>query len=51
MEILDWLRGLGLEQYEPNFADNDVDTEVLKDLTDADLRGIGVESLGHRKNS
>ena len=46
MEILDWLRGLGLERYEPNFADNDVDTEVLKDLTDADLERIGV---GHRK--
>ena len=46
MEILDWLRGLGLERYEPNFADNDVDTEVLNDLTDADLERIGV---GHRK--
>ena len=46
MEILDWLRGLGLERYEPNFADNDVATEVLKDLTDADLERIGV---GHRK--
>jgi class 3 adenylate cyclase len=43
-----WLRGLGLQQYEALFRENDVDAEVLSDLTDGDLEKIGV-SLGHRK--
>jgi hypothetical protein len=32
IEITDWLRGLGLEQYAPAFRDNDVDSEVLPQL-------------------
>src|SRR4051794_3771792 len=44
-----WLRGLGLAQYEPAFRDNDVDAEVLPELTEADLEKLGVASLGHRK--
>ena len=40
--------GLGLEQYEALFRENDIDAEVLSDLTDGDLEKIGV-SLGHRK--
>jgi hypothetical protein len=35
--ITDWLRGLGLEQYAPAFRDNDVDNEVLPQLTVDDL--------------
>ncbi len=46
--IGEWLRGLGLPQYEAAFADNAVDTETLGDLTEADLEKIGV-LLGHRK--
>ncbi len=37
MEIGVWLRGLGLEQYEPAFRDNDIDAEVLPELTANDL--------------
>ena len=48
MDVAVWLRGLGLEQYEALFRENDIDTEVLSDLTDGDLEKIGV-SLGHRK--
>ena len=48
MDVGVWLRGLGLEQYEALFRENDVDSEVLSDLTDGDLEKIGV-SLGHRK--
>jgi class 3 adenylate cyclase/predicted ATPase len=48
MDIAVWLRGLGLEQYETLFRENDIDVEVLSDLTDGDLEKIGV-SLGHRK--
>ena len=44
-----WLRELGLERYEQAFRDNDVDVDLLSDLTDADLEKLGVASLGHRK--
>ena len=49
MDIADWLRRLGLDQYERAFRDNDVDTETLHSLTADDLRELGVTSLGHRK--
>ena len=39
-----WLRGLGLGQYEQAFRDNDVDAEVLPELTADDLRSSGVAS-------
>ena len=29
MEIVDWLRGLGLSQYEAAFRENSIDLEVL----------------------
>jgi class 3 adenylate cyclase/predicted ATPase len=43
-----WLRSLGFGQYEAAFRENEVDVEVLPDLSDADLEKIGVP-LGHRK--
>ena len=46
--LLTWLRTLGLEQYGAVFAENDVDLEALRLLTDAELEKLGV-SLGHRK--
>ncbi|MGC2200980.1 MAG: AAA family ATPase, partial [Stellaceae bacterium] len=49
MDIATWLRGLGLEQYEAAFRDNDVDAEVLPVLTAEDLIGLGVTSIGHRR--
>ena len=49
IEITDWLRGLGLEQYESVFRANDVDAEVLPKLTADDLISIGVTSVGHRR--
>ena len=42
MDVAAWLRGLGLEQYAPVFRDNDVDEEVLPELTADDLIGLGV---------
>src|SRR3954452_16206644 len=44
-----WLRGLGLERYEQAFRDNDVDAEVLPELTAEDLIGLGIGSIGHRR--
>src|SRR5271163_778904 len=48
MDVGDWLRGLGLGQYEALFRENEIDAEVLSDLTDADLGQFGVP-FGHRK--
>jgi class 3 adenylate cyclase/predicted ATPase len=49
MDVAEWLRGLGLAQYEPAFRDNDIDGEVLRRLTGEDLRELGVRSIGHRR--
>ena len=45
MDVAAWLRGLGLEQYEPAFRDNFVDADVLPDLTAEDLVGLGVTAI------
>ena len=47
-DLAAWLRGLGLERYEATFRANDVDADVLPELSDADLEQLGV-SLGHRR--
>ena len=47
-QIAEWLAKIGLERYTPAFIDNDIDVEVLRFLTDADLEKIGV-TLGHRR--
>ncbi|WP_028222870.1 adenylate/guanylate cyclase domain-containing protein [Paraburkholderia oxyphila] len=49
MDIEQWLHVLGLEQYAQAFAANDIDLSLLAQLTDADLKELGVQSLGHRK--
>jgi class 3 adenylate cyclase len=47
-QIADWLEKLGMSEYAQRFAENDVDIEVLGDLTDADFDRLGV-SIGHRR--
>ncbi len=49
IDVASWLQQFGLEQYEPAFRDNDVDGNVLPDLTAEDLIGLGVTSIGHRR--
>src|SRR5215831_18519595 len=49
MDVTEWLRSLGLEQYAPAFRDHDIDREVLRRLTGEDLRELGVASIGHRR--
>jgi len=49
VDIAAWLRGLGLEQYEPAFRANEIDEGVLPSLTSEDLREIGVVPIGHRR--
>ena len=47
--VADWLEKLGLGQYAQRFADNDIEFGILAELTDQDLRDIGISSLGHRR--
>jgi len=49
MDIAEWLRGLGLEQYENAFRENAIDVEVLRDLTADDIKELGVTPIGHRR--
>jgi class 3 adenylate cyclase/predicted ATPase len=47
-EVVDWLKTLGMSEYAERFAESDIDTSVLCELTDQDLKELGV-SLGHRR--
>jgi predicted ATPase/class 3 adenylate cyclase len=49
VDIAAWLHGLGLQQYEQAFRDNEIDAAVLPELTAEDLRDIGVGPVGHRR--
>jgi len=49
INVDDWLRSLGLEQYAAAFRDNDLDDEVLLEVNADDLIGVGVTSIGHRR--
>src|SRR6266849_1417772 len=49
MDIAEWLRGLGLAQYEPAFRENAIDDTVLPSLTADDLKDLGVTLVGHRR--
>ena len=47
MDLGGWLRSLGLDQYEATFRANEIDTDVLPELTEIDLEKR--VPLGHRK--
>jgi hypothetical protein len=49
MDVADWLRALGLEQYKATFRENAVGVELLPDLTADDLKDLGVTLTGHRR--
>jgi class 3 adenylate cyclase len=49
MDIVVWLRSLGLEKYEAAFRENDIDETVLPSLTAEDLKNLGVSIVGHRR--
>jgi class 3 adenylate cyclase/predicted ATPase len=48
-DLAEWLGRHDLGQYAQTFAENNIDHSVLPDLTDNDLKNLGVSSLGHRK--
>ena len=47
-QIAEWLKTLGLSEYAARFAENRIDFSVLRDLTDQDLKDLGV-ILGDRR--
>ena len=48
-QIAHWLKQLGMHEYTQRFAENDIDFDILKDLTDQDLEKMGIKSVGHRR--
>jgi len=49
MDVREWLRSLGLGQYEEKFRENKIDADVLPQLTADDLKDIGVAAVGDRR--
>jgi class 3 adenylate cyclase len=49
VDIAAWLHGLGLQQYEPAFRENEIDPRVLRSLSAEDLKDLGVTLVGHRR--
>jgi class 3 adenylate cyclase len=47
MDVGRWLRSIGLGQYEAVFRENQIEADVLSELTDQHLKDLSV-SLGHR---
>jgi class 3 adenylate cyclase len=47
-DLAEWLSKHGLGQYAQTFAENNIEYAHLPDLTEADLKSLGL-SLGHRK--
>ena len=48
-KVTTWLNRLELGQYAAGFEENAIEFDILPDLTDGDLKEIGVNALGHRK--
>ena len=46
--IAEWLASIGLSEYAQRFVDNGIDLSVIRDLTEQDLKDLGV-LLGHRR--
>jgi len=48
-QIADWLKELDMAESAERFAENHIDSGALRDLTDQDLKDLGVVSIGHRR--
>ncbi|MCE8554332.1 AAA family ATPase [Ruegeria pomeroyi] len=49
LDIREWLEDMGLGHHAQAFEANAVDVDLLKHLSDDDLKDLGVERLGERK--
>ncbi len=48
-DIAQWLEGLSLGQFAEAFAENGVDLDLLAEITNDDLKDLGVARLADRK--
>merc|ERR1719397_286302 len=48
-EALQWLVDNKLGQYRNAFKENDMDGQNIQEINEADLRDLGIRSIGHRK--
>ena len=48
MDIVVWLRSLGLGKYEAAFRENEIDETILPSLTHETLKELGITAVGHR---
>jgi class 3 adenylate cyclase len=48
VDVVVWLRSLGLGKYEAAFRENEIDEAVLPSLTHDTLKELGVIAIGHR---
>src|SRR3984893_311567 len=46
--IAEWLASIGLGEYAQRFGENAIDLSIVRDLTEQDLKDLGV-LLGHRR--
>ena len=51
MDVVVWLRSLGLGKYEAVFRENNVDETVLPSLTHENLKELGIASLAVRQSA
>lgn len=49
MDVAEWLRALGLDQFASAFEQNHIGPDLLSGLTSDDLKDLGVASVGHRR--
>ena len=49
VDVSRWLAKQGLEQYAEAFVANAIDGDILRTLSDDDLKELGVQALGHRR--
>ena len=47
--VTNWLEELGLGQYANKFEENELELDQLVDLSDEDMKDLGVTIMGHRK--
>ena len=48
VEVADWLKSLGMDEYAQRFSENRIDFSTLPDLTEEDLKELGIP-LGDRR--
>jgi len=50
MNVRNWLKGLALEEYADSFSENGVDASLLAELSNEDLKDLGIKRLVDRKS-